>query len=124
MASQAIVDRELTLDDFDYELPDELIAQQPLPERGASRLLHVTADGLLDLVFADIERLLAPGDLLVFNDTRVIKARLLGHKASGGKVEALVERVLEPNLALALVRTSHRPAPVRGTTWHGRGSAR
>jgi S-adenosylmethionine:tRNA ribosyltransferase-isomerase len=111
MAGQAIVDRELTLDDFDYELPDELIAQQPLPERGASRLLNVTAGGLRDLVFADIERLLAPGDLLVFNDTRVIKARLLGHKASGGRVEALVERVLEPDLALALVRTSHRPAP-------------
>ncbi len=111
MAGQAIVDRELTLDDFDYELPDELIAQQPPPERGASRLLHVTADGLRDLVFADIEHLLAPGDLLVFNDTRVIKARLLGHKPSGGRVEVLVERVLEPNLALALVRTSHRPAP-------------
>jgi S-adenosylmethionine:tRNA ribosyltransferase-isomerase len=109
MAGQAIVDRELTLDDFDYELPDELIAQQPLPERSASRLLHVTEGGLRDLVFADIERLLAPGDLLVFNDTRVIKARLLGHKPSGGKVEALVERVLEPKLALALVRTSHRP---------------
>jgi len=111
MAGQAIVDRELTLDDFDYELPDELIAQQPPLERGASRLLHATADGLRDLVFADTERLLAPGDLLVFNDTRVIKARLLGHKASGGRVEALVERVLEPDLALALVRTSHRPAP-------------
>jgi S-adenosylmethionine:tRNA ribosyltransferase-isomerase len=110
MAGQAIVDRELTLDDFDFELPDELIAQQPLPERAASRLLHVTADGLRDLVFADIARLLAPGDLLVFNDTRVIKARLLGRKPSGGRVEALVERVLEPNLALALVRTSHRPA--------------
>ncbi|HQR55304.1 MAG TPA: tRNA preQ1(34) S-adenosylmethionine ribosyltransferase-isomerase QueA [Burkholderiaceae bacterium] len=116
MASQAIVDRELTLDDFDYELPDVLIAQQPLPERGASRLLHVTADALHDLAFADVERLLAPGDLLVFNDTRVIKARLLGRKASGGRVEALVERLLEPDLALALVRTSHRP--VTGTSFH------
>ncbi len=111
MAGQAIVDRELTLDDFDFELTDELIAQHPLPERGASRLLHVTADILCDLCFADLERLLVPGDLLVFNDTRVIKARLLGQKPSGGRVEALVERVLEPNLALALVRTSHRPAP-------------
>jgi S-adenosylmethionine:tRNA ribosyltransferase-isomerase len=110
MAGQAIVDRELRLDDFDFELPDRLIAQQPLPERAASRLLHASEDGLHDLVFADIERLLAPGDLLVFNDTRVIKARLLGRKPSGGRVEALVERVLEPNLALALVRTSHRPA--------------
>jgi S-adenosylmethionine:tRNA ribosyltransferase-isomerase len=110
MAGQAIVNRELTLDDFDFELPDELIAQQPLPERAASRLLHVTEDGLRDLVFAEIEGLLAPGDLLVFNDTRVIKARLFGRKPSGGRVEALIERVLEPNLALALVRTSHRPA--------------
>ena len=83
----------------------------PLPERSASRLLHVDSGrSLRDHLFADIERLLVPGDLLVFNDTRVIKARLLGHKPSGGKVEALVERVLEPNLALALVRTSHRPA--------------
>jgi S-adenosylmethionine:tRNA ribosyltransferase-isomerase len=110
MAGQAIVDRELTLDDFDFELPDGLIAQQPLPERAASRLLHVTEECLRDLVFADIARLLAPSDLLVFNDTRVIKARLLGRKPSGGRVEALVERILEPNLALALVRTSHRPA--------------
>jgi S-adenosylmethionine:tRNA ribosyltransferase-isomerase len=111
MASQAIVDRELTLTDFDYELPPELIAQHPLPDRAASRLLHVTSNGLEDRRFADIEQLFAPGDLLVFNDTRVIKARLLGRKPSGGKVEALVERVLEPTLALALVRTSHRPAP-------------
>jgi S-adenosylmethionine:tRNA ribosyltransferase-isomerase len=111
MASQAIVDRELTLDDFDYELPPALIAQHPLPERAASRLLHVTPEGLRDHVFADIERLLRPGDLLVFNDTRVIRARLLGRKPSGGRVEALIERVPEPTLALALVRTSHRPAP-------------
>jgi len=109
MASQAIVDRELTLDDFDFALPAELIAQHPLPERSASRLLHVTPDVMCDRVFADLEQLLVPGELLVFNDTRVIKARLLGSKPSGGRVEALVERVLEPNLALALVRTSHRP---------------
>jgi len=108
-------DTELSLSDFDYELPPELIAQHPLPDRSASRLLHVTPSGLEDRRFADIEQLLAPGDLLVFNDTRVIKARLLGRKPSGGKVEALVERVLEPTLALALVRTSHRPAP--GTTF-------
>jgi S-adenosylmethionine:tRNA ribosyltransferase-isomerase len=111
MASQAIVDRELTLDDFDFELPPGLVAQHPLPERSASRLLHATNDRLSDLVFTDIERLLQPGELLVFNDTRVLRARLLGHKPSGGRVEALVERVLEPTLALALVRTSHRPMP-------------
>jgi S-adenosylmethionine:tRNA ribosyltransferase-isomerase len=111
MAGQAIVDRELTLADFDYDLPPELIAQHPLPDRAASRLLHVKAGGFEDRRFLEIEELLAPGDLLVFNDTRVIKARLFGRKPSGGKVEALVERVLEPTLALALVRTSHRPAP-------------
>ncbi len=111
MASQASVDRELRLDDFDFDLPPELIAQHPLPERAASRLLHVTPAGPRDHVFAEIERLLRPGDLLVFNDTRVIRARLLGHKPSGGRVEALIERVLEPTLALALVRTSHRPSP-------------
>lgn len=122
MAGQAIVDRQLSLADFDFELPRELIAQHPLPERTASRLLHVTGDGLADRQFSEIEHLLVPGDLLVFNDTRVIRARLLGRKASGGRVEALVERMLEPTLALALVRTSHRPAA--GTTFHFDGSVR
>jgi S-adenosylmethionine:tRNA ribosyltransferase-isomerase len=103
--------QDLTLDDFDYALPPELIAQHPLPERTASRLLHVAADGLHDLTFSDVEHLLAPGDLLVFNDTRVVKARLLGCKPTGGRVEALIERVLEPTLALAMVRTSHKPQP-------------
>ena len=101
----------LTLDDFDFALPPALIAQHPLSERTASRLLHVARDGLHDLRFVDIERLLVPGDLLVFNDTQVVKARLLGAKPTGGRVEALIERVLEPTLALAMVRTSHRPAP-------------
>jgi S-adenosylmethionine:tRNA ribosyltransferase-isomerase len=105
------VDQPLTLDDFDFDLPPELIAQHPLPERTASRLLHVAPDGLHDLTFTDIERLLVPGDLLVFNDTRVVRARLLGVKPTGGRVEALIERVLEPTLALAMVRTSHRPLP-------------
>src|SRR5512139_3043655 len=100
---------DLTLDDFDFALPPELIAQHPLPERTASRLLHVAPGSLEDATFADIERLLVPGDLLVFNDTRVVKARLLGHKPTGGRVEALIERVLEPTLAAAMVRTSHRP---------------
>ena len=103
--------RELTLADFDYPLPPELIAQHPLAERSASRLLHVHADGQDDLHFTDIERLIAPGEVMVFNDTRVIRARLFGHKASGGKVELLVERVVAPRRALALVRTSHSPRP-------------
>ncbi len=110
MAGQAIAERELTLADFDFELPPELIAQHPLPDRAASRLLHVAPEGLRDLRFGDLVGLLDRDDLLVFNDTRVIKARLFGHKPSGGKVEALVERVLETTLALALVRTSHTPA--------------
>ncbi len=83
-----------TLADFDFELPAELIAQQPAPERSASRLLDGRCDAPLDRHFADLPGLLQPGDLLVFNDTRVIKARLLGFKSSGGSVEALVERVL------------------------------
>jgi len=111
MAGQAIAERELTLADFDFELPPELIAQHPLPDRAASRLLHVAPARLRDLRFADLVNLLDRDDLLVFNDTRVIKARLFGHKPSGGRVEALVERVLEPTLALALVRTSHTPTP-------------
>jgi len=102
---------ELTLADFDFELPAELIAQQPLEDRSSSRLLRVRPDGLDDLGFGDLLRLVAPGELLVFNDTRVIKARLFGRKPSGGQVEVLVERVLDPHQALALVRTSHSPKP-------------
>lgn len=98
--------------DFDYELPPELIAQHPSAERGGSRLLHLDAQGgLHDLRFPDIATLLRPGDLLVFNDTRVIKARLTGHKASGGKVEVLVERITAPRRALAHVRASKSPGP-------------
>jgi len=113
MAGQAITAgvAELTPADFDFVLPQELIAQHPLPDRTASRLLHVAGDRLADLRFGDIGGLLDAGDFLVFNDTRVIKARLFGAKPSGGKVEALVERVVQPRVALALVRTSHRPAP-------------
>jgi S-adenosylmethionine:tRNA ribosyltransferase-isomerase len=111
MAGKAMqIDTDLSLADFDFELPRELIAQRPLPERAASRLLRVTRDELEDRCFNDLESLLRPGDLLVFNDTKVINARLFGRKPSGGKVEALIERVLEPTLALAMVRTSHAPA--------------
>jgi S-adenosylmethionine:tRNA ribosyltransferase-isomerase len=110
MAGQAMqVDTELTLDDFDYALPDQLIAQHPLAERSSSRLLHVAHDGLHDRGFTDLARLLLAGDLLVFNDTRVVKARLLGSKPTGGRVEALIERILAPDLALAMIRTSHSP---------------
>jgi S-adenosylmethionine:tRNA ribosyltransferase-isomerase len=89
-----MTDRPWTLADFDFALPPELIAQHPLPERSASRLLDGRGDVLVDRSFRDLPALLEPGDLLVFNDTKVIKARLFGAKASGGAVEILVERVL------------------------------
>ncbi len=102
----------LDISQFDYELPQELIAQSPPPQRGDSRLLHLDSRGQLhDLQFPDLLSLLRPNDLLVFNDTRVIKARLLGRKASGGKVEVLVERITRPDQALAHVRSSKSPKP-------------
>jgi S-adenosylmethionine:tRNA ribosyltransferase-isomerase len=101
----------LTLADFDFELPPELIAQHPAAERSASRLLDATGTEPVDRVFRDLPGLLDPGDLLVFNDTRVIKARLLGAKASGGAVEALVERVLPGQAVLAHLRASKSPRP-------------
>ncbi len=101
----------MKLDDFDYALPRELIAQFPSSERRASRLLHL--DGRTgvasDRQFREIATLMAPGDVMVFNDTRVIKARLAGRKKTGGRVEVLVERVLSGNEALAQVRASHPP---------------
>jgi S-adenosylmethionine:tRNA ribosyltransferase-isomerase len=103
---------ELTLDDFDYTLPPELIAQAPAAERTASRLLHLDAQGALhDRGFADLPGLLRAGDLLIFNDTRVIKARLFGEKSSGGRVEVLVERITEPDRALVHLRASKSPKP-------------
>jgi S-adenosylmethionine:tRNA ribosyltransferase-isomerase len=96
--------------DFDFELPTELIAQFPSALRGGSRLLHVDAHGACTgLEFRDLPSLLRRDDLLVMNDTRVIKARLFGRKSSGGKVELLVERVLDEFEALAFVRASHAP---------------
>jgi S-adenosylmethionine:tRNA ribosyltransferase-isomerase len=103
--------RSFTLSDFDFALPCELIAQHPLPERSASRLLDATREPPVDRVFRDLPQRLSPGDLLVFNDTRVIKARLYGHKASGGAVEALVERVLPDQEVLAHLRASKAPRP-------------
>ena len=98
------------LRDYDFDLPPELIAQEPLPERSASRLLRVTAEGALrDGAVRDLPDLLTSDDLLVFNDTRVMKARLHGRKASGGKVELLIEQLLSPQEALAQVRASHAP---------------
>ena len=100
-----------SLSDFDFSLPPELIAQLPLPQRAGSRLLQVTDSALIDSAFADIVALLEPGDLLVFNDTRVLKARFFGVKETGGKVEVLVERVLDTRTVLAQVRASKSPPP-------------
>jgi S-adenosylmethionine:tRNA ribosyltransferase-isomerase len=98
--------------DFDFDLPADLIAQFPPAVRGGSRLLHVEASGALhDRWFSELPTLLRPDDLLVMNDTRVIKARLLGQKDSGGKVELLVERVVGEFEALAFIRASHAPKP-------------
>jgi len=109
------------LSDFDYELPAELIAQHPASERTASRLLHV--DGaraiLEDLRFRDIVSLLDANDLLVVNDTRVIRARLHGRKDSGGEVEALIERVLDERRALAQIRASKPPKAGRTLLFGG-----
>ncbi len=125
-----------TLADFDFELPPELIAQHPAAERSASRLLDATGAGaLVDRVFRDLPSLLRAGDLLVFNDTRVVKARLLGRKASGGAVEALVERVLDdavpagaardapPHRVLAHLRASKPPRPGAMLRFDGPGGA-
>ena len=100
-----------SLSDFDFDLPSELIAQVPLPERSASRLLEVASDGLRDRVFTDILELLKPGDVMVFNDTRVLNARFFGVKDTGGRVEVLVERVLDTSTVLAQVRASKSPLP-------------
>ena len=97
--------------DFDFSLPPELIAPHPASERSASRLLDGRGATPVDCGFRDLPALLSPGDLMVFNDTRVIKARLYGRKASGGAVEALVERVLPGHEVLAHLRASKSPRP-------------
>ena len=99
----------LTLDDFDFDLPPELIAQHPASERSASRLLHVDRATLRDRQFIDLPQLINPGDLLVFNDTRVIRARLYGQKDSGGKVEVMIERIVDARHAVAQIRASKSP---------------
>ena len=101
----------MRLSDFDYELPDELIAQHPAEQRSNSRMLHVDGANseIADRQFLDFPSLLRAGDLLVFNNTRVMAARLHGQKATGGKVEILIERVTEPTRCLAHVRASKSP---------------
>ena len=106
--------RAFTLSDFDFDLPPELVAQHPASERTSSRLLDGTGDAPADRIFKDLPSLLREGDLLVFNDTRVVKARLFGEKPTGGKLELLVERVLQGQEVVAHMKVSKKP-PV-GTT--------
>ncbi|MBH2042558.1 MAG: tRNA preQ1(34) S-adenosylmethionine ribosyltransferase-isomerase QueA [Comamonadaceae bacterium] len=108
--------RAFSLSDFDFTLPDELIAQHPAAERSASRLLDGRGGTMTDRRFADLPDLLLPGDLLVFNDTKVVKARLFGQKASGGRLELLIERVLPSHLdagheVAAHMKVSKKPLP-------------
>lgn len=106
--------RNFTVGDFDFALPSELIAQHPAVERSGSRLLDGTGDTPVDRVFRDLPSLLQPGDLMVFNDTLVVKARLFGEKPTGGKLELLVERVLQGHEIVAHMKVSKKPAV--GTT--------
>ena len=101
--------RTFTLSDFDFVLPPELIAQHPAPTRSGSRLLDGTGTLPVDRIFSDLPTLLNPGDLMIFNDTKVIKARLFGEKPTGGKLELLIERVLGGNQVAAHMRVSKKP---------------
>ena len=105
--------RVMRIEEFDFELPPALIAQFPPSERAAGRMLYLDGNSgtCTDHRFADLPGFVRDGDLVVFNDTRVIKARLLGVKATGGKVEVLIERVVTPRRALAMLRASHVPSP-------------
>jgi S-adenosylmethionine:tRNA ribosyltransferase-isomerase len=101
--------RTFTLSDFDFALPEHLIAQHPAAERSGSRLLDGRQSPSVDRIFCDLPTLLKAGDMLVFNDTKVINARLFGEKATGGKVELLIERVLGGNQVAAHMRVSKKP---------------
>ena len=115
------IDRSYTLVDFDFELPNELIAQHPTPERSSSKLLDGTGAQAVHRIFRDLPELLQAGDLLVFNDTKVVKARLFGEKPTGGKVELLIERVLTGNQVVAHMRVSKKPQPGE-TLWMAGGA--
>ena len=101
--------RAFTLSDFDFDLPPDLVAQHPAAERTASRLLDGTGAAPVDRIFKDLPSLLRAGDLLVFNDTMVVKARLFGEKPTGGKLELLVERVLQGQEVVAHMKVSKKP---------------
>ena len=101
--------RTFTLGDFDFALPPDLIAQHPAPERSASRLLDGTGLQPADRIFRELPSLMREGDLLVFNDTRVVKARLFGEKPTGGRLELLIERVLQGREVVAHMKVSKKP---------------
>lgn len=103
--------RQFTLGDFDFALPPELIAQHPAAQRSGSRLLDGTGATPTDRAFRALPDLLQAGDLMVFNDTKVLKARLFGGKPTGGKLELLVERVLQDNQVVAHMKVSKKPLP-------------
>jgi S-adenosylmethionine:tRNA ribosyltransferase-isomerase len=113
--------RAFTLSDFDFELPPELIAQHPAAQRSGSRLLDGSAATVVDRIFHELPGLLNPGDLLVFNDTKVVKARIFGEKASGGKLELLIERVLPGHQVVAHMKVSKKPL-VGGTMFMAGGA--
>ena len=115
------IDRSYTLADFDFELPNELIAQHPASERSGSKLLDGAGAQAVHRIFRDLPQLLQAGDLLVFNDTKVVKARLFGEKPTGGKVELLIERVLTGNQVVAHMRVSKKPQPGE-TLWMAGGA--
>jgi len=99
----------MQLSDFNYDLPPELIAQHPLANRSDSRLLEVASNGIHDRAFVDISQIARPGDLFIFNDTKVIPARLYGQKETGGQVELLIERITGENRAWVQIRASRPP---------------
>jgi len=111
MSNSVYSSRHFTLSDFDFQLPEELIAQHPAAERSASRLLDGLARAPHDRIFRELPSLLDAGDLLVFNDTKVIKARIFGEKSSGGKLELLIERVLPNHEVVAHMKVSKKPLP-------------
>jgi S-adenosylmethionine:tRNA ribosyltransferase-isomerase len=117
-----IAPRSFTLSDFDFELPPELIAQHPAAQRSGSRLLDGSAAAVVDRIFNELPSLLNAGDLLVFNDTKVINARIFGEKASGGKLELLIERVLPGHQVVAHMKVSKKP--LLGGKMHLAGGAR
>jgi len=108
----------MQLSDFHFELPDSLIAQVPLPTRSASKLLVQNGASVDHRIISDLPQLLRPGDHLVFNDTKVIPARLFGRKSTGGKLELLIERVTSTNEVLTKIRAS-KPLKPGGDFWVG-----